>query len=99
MFRYFFGTNEKSPLDSEIEAVLEEMRKIGVNSERYPNMLRYLKKLIEMKRSNKPSRVNPDTIALIVGNLFGILIIIIYEQKHVITTRSFTQLIRPGRQT
>jgi hypothetical protein len=32
---------------------------------------------------------------MILGNLMGILVIVAYEQKHVMTSKGFSQLIRP----
>jgi hypothetical protein len=94
MISYFIGKDE-TPIDAEINRVLERMQAIEVENEKYPNMLDYLERLNKMQSSNKAPRVSRDTIAIIVGNLLGILLIIAYEQKHVITSRSFNQIIRP----
>jgi uncharacterized protein Smg (DUF494 family) len=96
MISYFIGNSEKSLIDREIDTVLEEMHDIGVNSDRYPNQLGYLERLVQTRKNHKEPAVSRDTIALVMGNLLGILIIIAYEQKHVITSRSFSQLIRPS---
>jgi hypothetical protein len=94
MKSYFIGQSE-TPIDVEINRILERMQAIEVENEKYPNMLDYLERLTKMQSSNRASRVSRDTIAIIAGNLLGILLIIAYEQKHVITSRSFNQLIRP----
>jgi len=46
-----------------------------------------------LKEHREP--ISRDTIALIAGNLMGILLIVAYEQKHVITSKGFGQVIRP----
>jgi hypothetical protein len=92
---YFIKNETTGPLDEQIQAVLDEMQRIGVTHEDYPKMLGYLERLNEMKTRGSQSPVSRDTIALIAGNLAGILLIIVYEQKHVLTSKGFSQIIRP----
>jgi len=92
---YFIKNETTSPLDEQIQAVLSEMRGLGVTHEDYPKQLAYLERLIEIKTKGRRNPVSRDTIALIFGNLAGILLIIVYEQKHVLTSKGFNQVIRP----
>lgn len=95
MLRYFF-TNETSTLvDEQLDAVLTEMQTVGVNSEDYPTMLGYLERLNKIKNEERQKPVSRDTIALVAGNLMGILLIVAYEQKHLVTSKGFNQIIRP----
>lgn len=64
----------------------------------YAKMVVFLDRLHEIKAKTSRVRVSPDTIALIAGNLLGILLIIMYEQKHVMTSKAQSMLIRPERQ-
>lgn len=80
--------------DSLIDAVLEKMHEVGVDSEEYPKLLAHLKGLNEIKAAERPPRISPDTMALIAGNLTGILLIIAYEQKHVMTSKALAQINR-----
>ncbi len=82
-------------IDTLIESVLAEMRMMGVDSEEYPRLMTYLERLHELKAKERPQRVSRDTVALIAGNLVGILLIVAYEQEHVMTSKGFAQLIRP----
>jgi len=84
-----------TPLDEQIKAVLSEMETLGVNDPEYPKMLTYLERLTTIKANNRRNPVSYDTVALIFGNLAGILLIIVYEQKHVLTSKGFNQIIRP----
>lgn len=96
MLRYFFSVDRTTPFDKEIDVILKEMRRIGVNSEEYPKMMTHLERLSELKVKERQEPVSRDTIALIIGNLVGIVLIVAYEQKHVITSqKGFNQLIRP----
>ena len=77
-------------LDTQINAVLRNMSDIGLdNTEEYSKKLVYLERLHEIKAKNRPARVSGDTMAIVVGNLVGILIIVMYEQKHVLSTKAF----------
>lgn len=92
---YFLGLEKRGPLEREIDAVLQEMQNIGVNSDRYPVMMEYLERLNGVKVKVTRPTVSLDTIALVVGNLMGILLIVAYEQKHVMSSKGFAQIIRP----
>lgn len=95
MLRYFFRNDMTTPVDGLIDAVLEEMQTAGVTSEEYPELMTHLERLNEIKARTRQAPVSRDTIALIFGNLMGILLIVAYEQKHVMTSKGFNQIIRP----
>lgn len=95
MLRDFFKDETTTPLDSLIDGVFEEMHANGVNSDEYPTMLSYLERLYGLKTKERPDPVSRDTLALIAGNLMGILLIVAYEQKHVMTSKGFQHIIRP----
>lgn len=78
--------NEQA-LDSAIERVLNDMDTYGPDSEEYKQLVEHLEKLYSLKNTRTTKRVSPDTIAIVAGNLLGILIIVAYEQKNVITSK------------
>lgn len=86
-----FRRPKDNNIDPQIAAVLLEMETVGVSHESYPKLLAHLKQLEEMKAKAKRSPVSSDTIALVAGNLLGILIIVAYEQKHVLSSKAFTE--------
>jgi hypothetical protein len=89
-------SNEKiDPLNDQIDAVLVEMQSVGVDSEEYPKLMTLLERLYELKTKDRREPVSRDTVAVIAGNLMGILLIVAYEQKHVMTSKGFSQIIRP----
>lgn len=85
------GNFNKKPdlLETQINAVLNKMSEVGPDSEEYRKLIVYLDRLNSMKVSNRPHRISGDTMAIVVGNLLGILIIVAYEQKHVMSSRAF----------
>ena len=95
MLRQIFEKDKTVPVDALIDAVLEEMHKIGVTSDEYQKMMTYLERLYEIKAKDRQPPVSRDTIAIVAGNLLGILVIVAYEQKHVMTSKGFSQIIRP----
>lgn len=98
MQRPSFRRKKETPhIDPLIDRVVEQMHTKGVDSDQYPSLLAYLERLHKIKTHERRELVSPDTIALIVGNLAGILLIVAYEQKHVITSKGFTQILRPTR--
>ncbi len=97
MRRYFFRNEKITPVDTLIESVQIEMRLVGVYSDEYPKLMAYLERLNEVKAKERRDPVSRDTVALVVGNLMGILLIVAYEQKHVMSTKGFNQIIQPKR--
>lgn len=95
MLSDFFRTDVTTPVDCQIDAVLNEMETIGVNSDRYPVQMTYLERLHELKTKTRQPSVSRDTLIVVAGNLVGILLVVAYEQKHVITSKAFGQLVRP----
>lgn len=90
-----FRKNEVTKTDALIDAVLEEMHTVGVDAPEYQNLLTYLERLHEVKAKERRAPVSRDTMLLVGGNLMGILLIVAYEQKHVMTSKGFNQIIRP----
>lgn len=95
----FVKNDEPTPVDDQIDAVIKEMDVKGVNSEEYPKLMSYLERLNKLKTITRRPPVSRDTVALIAGNLLGILLIVAYEQKHVMTSKGFSQIIRPKGQS
>lgn len=87
MFTRKPDTNDQL-LNDAIDTVLQSMASEEPNTEKYAQMADQLVKLYEIKNENRSRRVSPDTLAGIVANLFGIGIIVGYEQKHIITSKA-----------
>lgn len=92
---FSFNNETETPIDKQISYVLAEMTTEGVTSEEFPTLLTYLERLHALRQKERRDPISRDTIALIAGNLMGILLIVAYEQKHVITSKGFGQVIRP----
>jgi hypothetical protein len=75
-------------LEPQINAVLRDMSEYGPGTPEFEKDMEYLERLNKLKTRDRPS-VSGDTIAIVLGNLAGILIIVMYEQKHVLSTKAF----------
>lgn len=85
-------SDESHGLDEAIDEIFREMATMPSDSNSYAKMADQLTKLYKLKEIDSPKRVNPDTLFTVAGNLVGILIIIGYEQHHVITSKAMTFL-------
>lgn len=91
-----FGTRKNDPLlDSETMRCLDEMGEWPQDSEEYQTRLAHLERLKKLKADDRPDRVDRNTLAVVGGNILTILIIVAYEQKHVLQTRGLPFLLKP----
>lgn len=93
-----FGPFEKidmTELKQPIDRVLRDMESYGPDSPEYPNLLTSLERLVQLRRGNAGNRVSPDTMATVMGNLLGILVIVAYEQKHVMSSKGLGFILKP----
>lgn len=95
MMRKLFGNEKTTPVDAQIDAVLDEMHDTGVLSDEYPKLMSYLERLNEVKAKEAKAPVSRDMLVQVAGSLAGILLIVAYEQKHVMTSKGFGFSIRP----
>ena len=84
-----FRNTEPTPLDEQIDAVLKSMTMATPESEEYDTLLKHLERLNELKTKQRRAPVSMDTLANVGGTLLGILMIVVYEQKHVWTSKAF----------
>jgi exopolyphosphatase/pppGpp-phosphohydrolase len=78
--------NHDSGLEVAIDNALKELSGHEAHSEEYASIVDQLTSLYALKES--PSRVSKDTLVAVAGNLAGILLIINYEQRHVVASKA-----------
>lgn len=78
-----------------LSRVTDAMLSTDPSTDEYMALLGQLERLTKLKAKEKPSRVSRDTLAVIAANLVGILIIVAYEQKHVVTSKAFGNILKP----
>lgn len=86
--------SDPTGLEKAIDQVLLDMHGLMSDSKEYAAMATQLQKLYNLKALDKPSRVSPDTLAIIAGNLAGILVIVVYERTHVVTSKALSFILK-----
>jgi hypothetical protein len=90
-----FRREETSIYDVAMNKVLEDMETFGPDDSEFELRLGHLERLAKLKDAEKQkSKVSPDTMALVLGNIATVLLIVAYEQKHVMTTRAKEFILR-----
>ncbi len=85
-----------SVIDPVIEELISAMAGYEPNSEEYTAMAANLKVLLEAKAVEpKPEKLSPNTIAVVAGNLAGILLILGFEKANVVTSKALNLLLKP----
>ncbi len=85
-----FWAPQKTDLDLEIDRVLKIMSTTLPENPEYSTLLEKLERLNKMRSKNRPRRISRDAVVTTLGNLAGILVIVAYEQKHVMTSKGLT---------
>lgn len=84
----FKRSNESIMLQEEIDRTLKAMQDLDVNSEEGTRLRAQLSELYEIRELRNKDRIKVDTIALVAGNLIGIVLILNHERAHVISTKA-----------
>lgn len=84
----FMPKREKSELDKNIDELHSQLIVIDIASEDYQTTLDHLKKLYDFRALTAPRQISPDTVIPVVGNIFGILLILHYERFNIVTSKA-----------
>lgn len=87
--------NEPDPIEEQKQAVLDEMKRVGVTHETYPALIKHLSALTEVEKIKSRDFVKRDTLVVVAGGFVQILLIVIFEQKHVWTSKGLSYVSRP----
>jgi len=92
-------TPETDLLDQAIERLYTLMAEEEPDTEKYSVIVDQLAKLHKLKEDEKSTktRVSPDTLAMILGNLAGIGFIIWHEKAGIITSKALGFVIKSIR--
>ena len=77
-------------LDDAIISLMREMDTFTGDTPEYARLSEQLDKLYKIKDNNRPDSVKADTLALIAGNLAGILMIVGHERANVVTSKAIS---------
>lgn len=88
MFAKKKPNHEVEELNAEITRVLSVLARIEPDSEEYTTASDNLATLYAQKKEIPSDRISKDQLVAVSGNLLGILAIVMYEQKHVFTSKA-----------
>jgi len=96
MKKLFTKKNEKTNLDDIIETMEAELLLMTATDDGYEARLEALKILYDLKDKNIKSldRVSKDTLAVVAGNLVGLLLVLNFERVGVITSKALGFVIK-----
>jgi uncharacterized protein YdcH (DUF465 family) len=87
-----------SALDEIIERFEKVMVELDPTDVNYQKMLDQLNQLYKIRETEKsPRRVDANTLAIILGNLAGIVLVINAERLHVLTSKAASMAFRSVR--
>jgi len=91
-------TSNEVGVSTAIDSLLEEMASLNGDSEEFAQMNDQLTKLYALKEidNNVKSwkRVSADTMAIVAGNLLGIVMIVSHERASILTSKALTLLMK-----
>lgn len=93
MMLKFFKRDRRTNLEKEIDDVLEVLKELEKDSDEYTAVVANLESLYT-SRSLEKGHVSKDTMAIVTGNLIGVLIIVGYEQANVMTSKALGYVIK-----
>lgn len=95
MFNLKFTNNEPSKLDEVIDDLLVKLESLHTDTEEYTAVVDQLTKLYALKQAETPKRVSMDTLAIVAGNLLGILLILNHERASIMTSKAVGFVLKP----
>jgi len=98
VLRNFFAEFKATPVDPLIDRILLDMNNTDVHSEEYQTMMGYLERLYALKAKDRRQPIKLDTILVVAGNLLGIIVIVAYEQRHMMNRNALGQILHPKDQ-
>lgn len=85
----------KSIFDKPINRLLDELATKQPGTDDFNKLLEELQQLTSLQEKERNKRVKSDTVWIVMGNLVGILVIVAYEQKHVMASRGMNFILKP----
>ena len=86
---------EVKKLREVMDRILAEMSEYGPDSPEYPKLLAHLDRVVVMINSHEKKTITPDAMLQAGCGLTGIVLIILSERIHVITTKAIGFVKKP----
>ena len=86
---------KNNKLDIILGSVYDEMLINTPDTEEFKAQMDNLERLTTLK--SKKAKVSPDTLAIVAGNVLCVLVVVMYEQKHVFTSKSLGNMLKHNK--
>lgn len=88
--------DKRTALEMEIDDLTIGLQQIDPHSDEYHDRLESIERLSKLRDESRKSQrqVSPDTVLVVSGNLLGIVLILMHEKLHVISTKALNFVIR-----
>ncbi|MCA1806542.1 MAG: hypothetical protein LC687_01565 [Actinobacteria bacterium] len=87
-------SKNEAELEHAIENLLALLTRTDPRSEEYAVMTEQLEKLYSIREKPSKDRISPDTLALVIGNLVGIVVIVGHERAHIVTSKAINFVMK-----
>ena len=77
---------KKNKLNAVVDSVYESMLTTEDNEE-FQEQLQTVERLEAL--NNRKSKLSKDTLAIVIGNIVVVMIVVVYENRNVLTTKAF----------
>ena len=91
---FFAKKIEDKGLTEAIDRLYTRMHTLDPFSDDYQITVDQLTKLYAIKENSTPKRVSADTLAMVAGNLAGIVLIVGHEKAHVVTSKALAFVLK-----
>ena len=81
-------------VDDLMDTVIARMKKVGPNSEEYPNLMRSLERLKALKTDERRKPLDWNTVVQTLGSLAGVVLVLNFERLGVVSSKAFGWLKR-----
>lgn len=86
-------TDKEFTLDRAIDSAFADLTTFDIETEEYQLAVARLAELHKIKK-DIDRRVSPDAMAMVVGNLAGIVLIVGHERAHVLTSKAINFVMK-----
>lgn len=76
------------------DKLLEELAMQDPSSKEFSKAMKHLERISTLQSKDK-WRIDLNTVILVVGNLLGVVVIVAYEQNHIMNTKGLGFLRKP----
>lgn len=82
-------------IQTQIDAVIEQMSIYGPDSPEYPIMMEHLERLEKLKAEKQPSPISRDTMLIVGAQVLLGIAMLTYEKTGVITSKVSAMVVKP----